>query len=370
MAARDAERLVQRLARCERQAKVREMGQKPFDLPACRTKRRARFERALGGRRRCPDCLAGKVAPIGERAEALVARAAGDLFCDLASGRPALGCGTRLLRRLTGASGLAHELTTCRVRDSKAAFRMDPFDEEECIAQARTRFAGGIDLEGCGTCVGPRLDALEEDVVAGVALDNRDAYCACQFGFGTCDDANPCTTDACLRNGDCRYDENRDPCADDGDPCTIDVCSGRACTHLQAQDGASCPDDGDRCTRDVCTAGACTHPARAEGSTCADANACNGAETCRGGTCVPGTPLDCPPDGNVCTDDCIPASGCGFADNSSRCEDGNACTVADVCVAGACGAGRPLNCDDGDGCTVDTCSAVVGCIHTPIVGCP
>jgi hypothetical protein len=49
------------------------------------------------------------------------------------------------------------------------------------------------------------------------------------------------------------------------------------------------------------------------------------------------------------------------------CDDGDACTLNDTCAGGACVGGSPQNCDDGNVCTHDTCSPLMGCIHTPIV---
>jgi hypothetical protein len=44
----------------------------------------------------------------------------------------------------------------------------------------------------------------------------------------------------------------------DANPCTDDACSAGACTH--ANNTLACVDDGSACTNDVCSAGACTHP--------------------------------------------------------------------------------------------------------------
>jgi hypothetical protein len=44
----------------------------------------------------------------------------------------------------------------------------------------------------------------------------------------------------------------------DANPCTNDACAGGACTH--ANNTAACSDDGSACTNDVCSAGVCTHP--------------------------------------------------------------------------------------------------------------
>jgi len=55
-------------------------------------------------------------------------------------------------------------------------------------------------------------------------------------------------TSGCTTAGDCN----------DANPCTNDACSSGSCTHTN--NTAACADDGSSCTNDVCSAGACTHP--------------------------------------------------------------------------------------------------------------
>jgi len=163
------------------------------------------------------------------------------------------------------------------------------------------------------------------------------------------------------------------------------------------------------------TTGLCQHAPVVPGTACGDA--CQPA-TCQSGNCVNGTPLSCPDDNDICTQDfCDPASGCvhapiaGCCHADADCADGSACTV-DVCdtglnvcsnnpvflgcrpcsvdtdcdPAGACGQSictpqgictdnesgvhyTPLECTDGNCDTADTCvldgPGLAHCEHRP-----
>eukprot|EP00957_Ditylum_brightwellii_P072190 5487772-Ditylum_brightwellii.AAC.1 len=78
---------------------------------------------------------------------------------------------------------------------------------------------------------------------------------------------------------------------------------------------------------------------------CDDGDACNGIETCSvdKGLCLPGTPLTCEKDDNMCTI--------------------NECNS----ITGSCGV--PVVCNDNDSCTDDSCDSSLGCIFTAIPGC-
>ena len=67
-----------------------------------------------------------------------------------------------------------------------------------------------------------------------------------------CDDANPCTKDACGATG-CTYTPDDQASCDDGDACTDgDACSQGACSGV-----ARVCDDENACTIDWCVAGEC-----------------------------------------------------------------------------------------------------------------
>jgi len=225
-----------------------------------------------------------------------------------------------------------------------------------------------------------------------------------------CDDAQPCTVDACISKSGCTHKPADGGC-DDGDPCTTkSQCQSGKCV------GSSPPtcDDGNACTQDKCVPSQGCVQVPQNGSPCDDGNLCTAGDTCKGGTCLAGinccgciVNADCKgkDDGNYCngslycdksgkacgtqckidpkslikcdasqngpckTNECVPQTGkCGFtfAPNKKPCDaDGLPCTVADSCVDGTCTPG-PLNlCDDGTNCTTDLCDNVKGCKHGP-----
>ena len=184
---------------------------------------------------------------------------------------------------------------------------------------------------------------------------------SCQPGKAkSCDDSNPCTTDACNAASGCYASPNSLPC-DDGSVCNIgDVCASGACTPGKP---ISC-DDGNPCTDDSCDkAKGCVHSANS--SPCSDENACSTKDFCAGGKCVPGALLNCD-DGNACSDDaCDPASGCTHESNTAPCSDGSICTLSDACFLGKCVPGTPLVCNDGNPCTDDSCDKASGCKQAP-----
>ena len=176
----------------------------------------------------------------------------------------------------------------------------------------------------------------------------------------TCDDGQACTSDSCDKAKGCLHTAKAGPC-DDGNPCT----SGDGCDGGDCKGGSpTLCDDAKPCTLDACDAKAgCT----ASPSTlpCSDGNVCTVGDVCGGAGCAPGLPLACS-DGNPCTDDsCAPTQGCVFLDNSAACNDGNACTKQDVCIKGVCQAATAGACDDANPCTSDSCDPAAGCDNQP-----
>ncbi len=240
----------------------------------------------------------------------------------------------------------------------------------------------------------------------------------------TCNDSNPCTSDAVVNN-QCTYTPrpsgtscaDADRCngteacngagvcvrtplvLDDNNPCTVDACTTKkGVTHTPVAAGTSCSDgnvcngtetcnstgvcvasappvlnDNNACTADSCDpATGVKHTPVAAGTSCSDGNVCNGTETCNAfGACVSaGAPtLD---DGNPCTVDACSASG-GVTHTpvatGTSCSDGNPCNGSETCSAsGTCAAGAAPNLDDGKACTVDACSPTGGITHVNAVG--
>ncbi len=219
----------------------------------------------------------------------------------------------------------------------------------------------------------------------------------------TCDDANPCTTDACAPKSGCTHVANKATCSD-GNPCTVgDQCAAKSCKPgpstcacqadsdcTNKEDGdlcngtlfcdksklpfkcqvnpktiVSCPvDKNGLCAKSKCTAktGKCAMVPLAEGKPCdADGNVCSAADTCKSGKCTAGKQLVCN-DTNPCTTDaCDPKKGCTTTANANPCDaDGNKCTVSDRCKGKVCVAGATNKCNDANPCTVDSCQPKTG----------
>ena len=306
---------------------------------------------------------------------------------------------------------------TCQNAECVGAKTMTCNDDNPCTDDAC--------VPSTGTCVYEKNGAGCDDGSACTANDLCDAG-ACKAGQAiSCDDKNPCTTDACKSQADgtykCHYSaadaacDDGDACTDkdackagscapgaklvcnDSNPCTDDVCSATAADGKPAgcsatANTAACSDnakclagvcakgvckpktdagcnDNNPCTDDKCGAKGCEFTARADKSTCADKDECKAASLCDKGHCVAGKAEDCN-DGNPCTtDSCDPKNGCLWAANTGACEDGDKCTSGDVCKNGACQQGQAIDvvkvCDDGNICTKETCSAKDGCLHEP-----
>jgi hypothetical protein len=76
---------------------------------------------------------------------------------------------------------------------------------------------------------------------AGPAESPRGGTSGCTTN-AQCDDANPCTNDACtVTTGVCTHTNNTANCADDGSACTNDVCAAGVCTHPQNGSCGSTP---------------------------------------------------------------------------------------------------------------------------------
>jgi len=184
-----------------------------------------------------------------------------------------------------------------------------------------------------------------------------------------CDDANPCTEDACDPKSGCTHTPATGSCDADGDPCTVDdACYKGVCIPGKAR---LC-DDGAICTVDACDTndGKCVTSAGKDGVLCdADGDVCTAKDACKAGKCVAGPKKVCS-DGNPCTDDaCHPLKGCRNQANEAPCDDASVCTALDLCAGGKCLGGKPKSCDDNNECTKDSCDAKQGCVHTPTAGC-
>ena len=104
-----------------------------------------------------------------------------------------------------------------------------------------------------------------------------------------CDDADPCTTDACDGQS-CQSTPVPGCCTgdlqcEDGNPCTVNTCDAgtHTCSSTILPDGATC-DDGNMCTSgDTCSAGTCQ--GTASPACCTTDAACDDGDTCTADRC-------------------------------------------------------------------------------------
>lgn len=166
----------------------------------------------------------------------------------------------------------------------------------------------------------------------------KDGECA-PGGPATCDDGNACTQDSCDSGLGCAHIASGAVQCEDGDACTTgDLCSGATCVGGQAP---SC-DDANPCTDDACASKAgCTHVPN--DAPCTLSDACSFGAICDGGACTSTATKDCD-DGNPCTNDQCNASTGECAHSAavagSSCDDDDLCTTGEVCGAnGVCASG-------------------------------
>ena len=268
--------------------------------------------------------------------------------------------------RICGPNGLSAcnatvQAETCNGQDDNCNGQVDegtcddknPCTMDQCDGNAQacnhTNSPGSCDADGNACTIGD------------TCVDGK-----CTIGtLKSCDDNNPCTTDACdPLNGCTKTNDDGLPCSD-GSGCTVgDVCQSGGCVSGAAK---ICP-EGDACTSWSCdgTSGLCKQTANADGTSCSDGTACTSGDVCKAGSCA-GVPVDCD-DKNPCTlDTCDPTTQCKHDAANTPCDDGNACTTADTCAAKKC-TGTPIDiateCGDGNPCTTDTCDKIAGCIYT------
>jgi len=267
--------------------------------------------------------------------------------------------------------------------------------------------------EGQRTCQSAGLTECDAAVPAVETCHGEDDDCDGNVDEGegslsTCDDANPCTKDACKPDSGCSHEALSGISCTDEDSCTV----AETCVNGVCQTTSVKCDDSNVCTKDICTSeGGCLfEPVSGD---CDDGNPCTIGDTCKVGQCE-GTavPVECQKDndcktledGNLCNgtlicvqngpifqcevdpatvvtcqppegknklcliDWCNPTNGvCSYvpANSGGPCEDGNACTYGEICSEGACLNGAALNCTDSDPCTDDSCQPGVGCVYSP-----
>ena len=210
----------------------------------------------------------------------------------------------------------------------------------------------------------------------------------------SCDDAEPCTDDACDEAlGECVHVPLADGAGCDAD---FDGCTSKdSCVDGTCQSGApvQCPEATTPCHIALCTSldadsYDCLLVAGPPGLGCEDGNLCTEGDACgEGGTCLPGPsvpgccegPSDCD-DANPCTlDTCsVVTNSCAFmeAPDGTPCDAPSGCADSGQCAEGQCATGPPLAagtpCDDKNPCTQgDVCDGSGGCEAGPdwVAGC-
>jgi Tol biopolymer transport system component len=238
-------------------------------------------------------------------------------------------------------------------------------EARECVGGGRPGAACATDFE----CEGGTCELLDPGAFASGQFTLPLPTNTCEVNGQPCSDLNPCTVgDVCAGGTDERICVGG---SNEGAACTVDaqcpdlkLCFGGTSHGLPCATSFDCPDGG------VCqlmSEGSCelVNPPTCQPGTpveCPDdGNACT-VDVCNFFTGTCGMPPECPDDGNPCTDNvCDPATGlCGIP-NTAPCDDGDLCTTGDVCAGGTCQPGTPLTCvDDGNDCILDICNPDTG----------
>ncbi len=232
-----------------------------------------------------------------------------------------------------------------------------------CFAEAKDANGGIVgQCKGVRACGPDGLSTCNASIQT-ETCNGQDDDCDGLVDEGTCDDKNPCTMDTCDGKAQtCGHSDSPGSCDADGNNCTV----GDACVAGKCVIGAlkSC-DDGNPCTTDACDPILGCSKTNDDGLPCSDGSACTVGDACKGGACLPGASKTCP-DGDSCKSwSCNDANGkCESAAtaNGTSCSDGTLCTAGDICTAGSC-AGKPVDCDDKNPCTLDTCDPIAQCKH-------
>ena len=362
------------------------------------------------------DCTGGVCLDYGDEGR----------FCGLSCGAaapcpPGFGCQAEQCRSLTSVCACTDEMlgrtTSCGITNTHGTCG----GVRECGANGLTACEGPTpanDLcDGKDNDCDGDTDTIPCDDGVICTLDTCDGAAGCSYDIQStapCNDGDSCTADegACDTAGVC-VAEAFD--CDDNNPCTDDSCTpGLGCSSVSSgactcESDEDCEPPEDRCLGvskcvtteaqpwfhcevDPSTAVVCENPPDAticlavecepatgdciklsqkEGEVCADPmSLCGLPSTCKGGECVAGAKKKCS-DGNACTQDlCVADVGClnpPIALNA--CTDDSICTLDLGCDTkdGCKFFDLTPDCDDGEECTADTCDAVVGCQHAPLI---
>ena len=202
---------------------------------------------------------------------------------------------------------------------------------------------GGVDIAGCQISISGDIDARGSGAGTASGVDLTGA--TIDIAGSSSIEATPCAASDCMNFKLQSGSANVDPGA------TVDP------AYLEIIDPSITPCCGNGIVDDG------TGGSASVGEECDDTN----ARFCDG--CTPSCTIEpvpaCADDGNECTLDCNPESGCAYQPLSGvPCADEPDACTDDVCQAGVC-THDPITCNDGFACTTDSCDSVAGCEYIP-----
>jgi hypothetical protein len=199
---------------------------------------------------------------------------------------------------LTGGAELIVEVVLDPVEAGQLTGTLSVGDDTETFV---VELAGTVVLPpscGAGLCEVSVFDPVLGRCVASQASDGTACADACVTGTCSggrcvgsavsCDDANPCTIDACEAAGGCQHRPLE--CASPTNPCKAARCDLSAgCVEDDVRDGTRCG-PSDCVTANVCVLGECKPRPAPDGSACGATSFCQAAGTCQQSVCVQPAP--------------------------------------------------------------------------------
>ncbi len=173
--------------------------------------------------------------------------------------------------------------------DDGLACTSDSCADGQCVYQAKAGQSGCCASDG--QCADN--DPVTNDQCIQLTCSNLPATKCTKLEH--CDDANPCTLDACEGSGYCSHADLADCCLTNGDcddqtPLTVDVCAANTCAHSLANPPVDCVSPTDcpapaDCISHQCVGGICSAVPVSGGNCCLEASSCNDNDLCTADTC-------------------------------------------------------------------------------------